>query len=66
MTKFEEVSDITINDYFKNNHFSIDMFNAKYSHYLSDDDRNETPAEVFKRCIDSLIIYENDNQIGDI
>ena len=40
MTKFEEVSDITINDYFKNNHFSIDMFNAKYSHYLSDDDRN--------------------------
>lgn len=45
LTKYEDVKDITIEDYYKDNAFAVDMFKSKYSH-TKDSGEKETPARV--------------------
>ena len=37
VTDFNDVKNITTDEYFKNNEFAVDMFNAKYSHIKNDE-----------------------------
>ncbi|MFW6014991.1 MAG: LAGLIDADG family homing endonuclease [bacterium] len=60
MIRYEEVKEITAEEYFNNNQYSIDMFNNKYAHTKKNDEK-ETPAEVFKRVSEELAKYEKDS-----
>lgn len=46
MINFDNVKDISAEEYFKNNKYAVDMFLKKYSH-KKEDGTKETPAEVF-------------------
>src|SRR4051812_827063 len=52
-TKFEDVKDQTTEDYFKNNQFSIDAFNEKYTSY-----DGETYVQAAKRVCDYIASAE--------
>jgi hypothetical protein len=43
---FDDVKEVTTEEYFRNNSFATDMFNSKYAH-TKEDGSKENPAEVF-------------------
>lgn len=53
ITKFDDVKHITLEEYFKKNKFSVDMFRIKYTY------KNETPAETFWRVSSIMENKEN-------
>ncbi|HLD90873.1 MAG TPA: ribonucleotide reductase N-terminal alpha domain-containing protein [Patescibacteria group bacterium] len=55
--QFDEVKNISVEEYFANNSYSVDIFNAKYAMY-KEDGTKETPAEVFFRIANSLANME--------
>jgi len=57
---FDDVKDISIQDYFSNESFAEDMFNIKYS-LKKQDGNKETPAEVFLRIASGLSEMETDD-----
>lgn len=61
LTKYEDVKDITIEDYYKDNAFAVDMFKSKYSH-TKDSGEKETPARVWYRVASGLSTHEMDKQ----
>ncbi|MBC8550143.1 MAG: hypothetical protein H8D23_10905 [Candidatus Brocadiales bacterium] len=58
MTRFEEVKDMTTEDYFKGNQFSIDAFNKKYT--IRND---ETYVEALKRVCDYVASAEETDEL---
>ena len=58
VTDFNDVKNITTDEYFKNNEFAVDMFNAKYSH-IKNDGNKQNPSEVFYRVANGLSQFEN-------
>lgn len=59
MINFDNVKDISAEEYFKNNKYAVDMFLKKYSH-KKEDGTKETPAEVFWRISSELAEFEDD------
>lgn len=57
MIKFEDVKNITTEEYFKGNEFAINVFKDKYS-LTKEDGTKETPAEVWWRVADGLASVE--------
>ena len=57
ITNFEDVKDITAENYFSGEKFASDMFSAKYCHIKSNGNK-ETPAEVFWRIAYELSRFE--------
>jgi ribonucleoside-diphosphate reductase alpha chain len=57
--QFEKVKNISTEEYFSNNSYSIDIFKAKYAMTKADGTK-ETPAEVFWRIADGLANMEKD------
>lgn len=53
---YEQVKDITTEEYFKNNEFAVDMFLNKYSH--EKEEGKENPSQAFKRVCDGLAQFE--------
>lgn len=62
MVVFEDVKNVTAEEYFNNDEFAINGFNKKYCHYKSDGSI-ENPAEVFYRVAKGL---DFDNKYTDI
>ena len=61
MINFEDVKDVTTEEYFSGEKFASDMFNAKYSH-TKEDNTKETPAEVFWRIAYGLSRFEKSKE----
>jgi len=59
MINFNDVKDITTEEYFSQESFAADMFNAKYSLEKTEGTK-ETPAEVFLRIASGLSEMETD------
>ena len=64
MTKFEDVKNITIEEYFDGNQFSINTFRDKYS-FTKQDGSKETPAEVWKRVADEIASMETSEELKE-
>lgn len=62
MTLFEEVKNITTEEYFNNNQFSIDAFNKKYSQKLPNG-KNETYPQALKRVCDYIASAEETDEL---
>ena len=60
LTRFEDVADVTTEDYFNGNQMCINVFYSKYTHFLQEEERRETPPEVFKRNAGELARFESD------
>lgn len=60
LTRFEDVADVTTEDYFNGNQMCINVFYSKYTHFLQEEERRETPPEVFKRNARELARFESD------
>ena len=58
MTKFEDVKNVTTEDYFNNNQFSIDAFNKKYAIINPTTNKLETYPEALKRVCDFVASVE--------
>jgi ribonucleoside-diphosphate reductase alpha chain len=56
--KFEDVKDLSTEDYFNNNQFSIDAFNKKYAQY-----KNETYVLAVKRVCDYIASAEENEEL---
>lgn len=54
---FESVANVSIEEYFRNNSFAVDMFRSKYCH--SSEEEEETPAQVFQRIATGLSYKES-------
>ena len=65
ITKYNDVSNVTTEQYFKNNKFAVNMFNSKYAHTREDGTKEQVP-DVFKRISDNLVVFEKDNSYSDI
>ncbi len=65
MVKFEDVKNITTEEYFKNNKYAVDIFNEKYAHKKEKDEK-ETPAEVFWRVSKELSEFEKEDKKENI
>lgn len=61
MIKFEDVKDISTEQYFSGDNYAVDMFNAKYPH-VKEDGIKETPAEVFQRVAKELASMETNEK----
>lgn len=57
--KYEEVKNITANEYFRGNEYVVNVFNKKYA-FTKNDGTVETPAEVFWRVANSIGAMEDD------
>ena len=66
LVNFEDVAHVTTDEYFNNNQMCINVFQSKYAHYLPDQDRKETPPEVFKRNARELSRFEPDSSYEKI
>ena len=53
MTKYNDVKNLTTEEYFKNNQFSVDAFNKKYKLHP-----NETYVQALKRVCDAIASVE--------
>lgn len=64
MTRFEDVKDITIEEYFKGNAFSVNTFRDKYS-CKKQDGTKETVAEVFWRVCSRIAEMEETEELKE-
>ena len=62
MTLFEEVKNITTEEYFNNNQFSVDAVNKKYSQKLQNG-KNETYPQAVKRVCDYIASAEETDEL---
>jgi len=46
MYNYDDVKNVTTEEYFENNKYAVDMFQTKYAH-TKENGEKETPAEVF-------------------
>jgi len=46
MYNYDDVKNVTTEEYFEDNKYAVDMFQAKYAH-TKENGEKETPAEVF-------------------
>lgn len=58
MYNYDDVKNVTIEKYFENNNYAVDMFRVKYAH-TKENGEKETPAEVFWRIASELAKFEN-------
>lgn len=58
MIKFEDVKNLSTEEYFNNNQFSIDAFNKKYKLFL-----NETYVQAIKRVCDFIASVEETEEL---
>lgn len=61
---FEDVKNITADEYFSGEKFAVDMFDAKYSH-TKENGGKETPADVFLRIAYELSRFEKSKKNQD-
>lgn len=61
LVNFEDVKDITAEEYFSDNALAVDAFNAKYA-FDKEASTKETPAEVFMRVAEGLAQYEDEDK----
>lgn len=57
MTNFEDVKDLTTEDYFEGNSFSVDAFNKKYTLF-----NGETYIQAIKRVCDAIASVEDNEE----
>lgn len=62
MTKFEDVKNVTIEEYFEGNQFAVNTFRDKYA-FTKGDGSKETPAEVWRRVASGLAEMENTDDL---
>ena len=60
MVKFKEVKEVTTEEYFNNNQFSIDAFNKKYRI-----NENETYTQALKRVCDFVASVESSSELKE-
>ncbi|MFW6122241.1 MAG: hypothetical protein ACOC80_15265 [Petrotogales bacterium] len=64
MTSYEDVKNVTTQEYYRNNEFAVDMFNSKYAHTIENEEKEQVP-DVFYRNVDNLIQFEKDRKNFD-
>ena len=58
--KFEDVKNITSEEYFNGDNYAVSIFNEKYC-FIKDDGEKETPAEVFDRICKNISKFEEND-----